>query len=215
MMNPGQLERWLPSRAEFDAVVHGLQASITDRLDQILRESLIPQLVVMSRIAPGAAAEYAMFMLDVEFNDDRQKRQVMRGLGRQFHADAKCPIALALASEAWWAEWTVEQPLVGQPRDQPDRKEIILIAAADIGMRRREYAIMEIGRRDGMIVPGPWGPLQEGGEMFLLEQFIEGFLAAFVAEMMEECLGGTTKMNAAHGRIHPWPRNPASTSGPT
>lgn len=137
-------------------------------------EHVTPMLFVQS-VMLGAEPELTLCSLCVPFNEGFEKRSALSGIGRKFYEEGKLPLAVFLCSEAWFAP---SRPGV-QPRDCPDRREVILVFGLSLG--RRFSAIISIPvRRDEANRMVPDGDAIESldGKPTLLDAFYAGFFSA-------------------------------------
>lgn len=101
-------------------------------LETLKGESLMPDLVVVTR-THELKDELTLCALAVPFNEDKEKRAILLSLGRKFFKEEKAVTAVILSSEAWLSTRRPgsKEPLV-QPRDDPNRKENIIVVGSGI-----------------------------------------------------------------------------------
>ncbi len=130
-----------------------------------------PMLTVRVRNSKGEEQPLLIAQMATDCNEWSEKSASLHALGREIHKQKWFPVAFAMAAECWTSRKE------GQPRHDPERREVILIAAGLLGTARRAMATLPV-LRDGenRLVPGDWLPIaNEGVETRLLDQLLVGF----------------------------------------
>lgn len=139
-------------------------------------ESMAPTLTVHS-ITLEAKQEVTLCSLFVPFNEHAEKRQALADLGAKFYQDQKFPQAVFLCTEAWLAQ---NPPPGLQPRDCPDRREVLLVFGMSFGGKSKAVVSIPV-RRDGenrMLRDGEATETREG-QSVILNAFYAGFVSQF------------------------------------
>lgn len=139
-------------------------------------ESMAPMLIVHSITLEGKQ-EVTLCALFVPFNEHADKRNALADLGARFYQEQKCPQAVFLCTEAWLAQ---NPPPGVQPRDCPDRREVILVFGMSFGGKLRAIISIPV-RRDGenrLVRDGEVVQVMEG-QPVLLNAFYAGFVSQF------------------------------------
>lgn len=158
--------------------------ALSDHVDGSLADgvrSLAPMLLVKTRGWGGKPDELRLHLLLVPFNEDAEKRAVLRELGRRLYADQVVPAGAALCSEAWTA---ADLAPGEKPADSPDRREVVVVFAGSLDRGRAAMRAMFVSR-DGadVIVPGRWeDPQTEGMAAPLLNHLWSGYFEAVLAK---------------------------------
>lgn len=138
----GQLRELLDAQKEFAA---GYLAGGADLMP--------PHLIVLAHEYPRAPEpSRLLYALHVPFNEDDEKRAVLARIANDLYSQRRVPIACSLLSEAWRA------PLQKgvEPRDLPQRREVLIAAA--VAIDRRAVCADALLTRNGVghISIGPW-----------------------------------------------------------
>lgn len=121
-----------------------------------------------------------MYSLLTGFNTDAEKRSALLRVGATVYESRTVPVAAVLSSEAWLAPQTERHV---QPKDHPDRREVIIVAAINANNSSCALSHMEVRRVDGLIQPGTFGELQSQGAGFpLLKYVFAGFVQAVFSQ---------------------------------
>ena len=119
------------------------------------------------------------------FNEAREKRHAMRSLGREFRKKKEFPLCVAVATEAWISEQSAAAAFV-QPRDDPNRREGLVVFASTFDKSRRVVASRTITRDGARMVPaGHWHLLDAVVETSLLDYFFAGWLGVETLEDLQ------------------------------
>lgn len=134
-------------------------------------EDVMPKVLTVGRSRDNFEMHTNVYVIASGFNDERTKWETIRKLGYQAASDGFAPLMAALISEAWRAP---EGPC--QPKDNPQKIEIVMVSAVDCFRRWSRGASMAIRRRvDNTIQPGKLEEIEGGNfSMPLLEQFFVG-----------------------------------------
>jgi hypothetical protein len=171
---PGELEGYVREHARY----------VADCLQKSPSTDWTPMLAVWTRREPGAPVALLLHALAVSFNEDNEKRPLLFALGKRMWAEDKTfPTAILLSSEAWAApDHSGESGQHVQPRDSPERREVIVIHATSLDMTIQAMCMAPVTRDEGnQIVPGEFGEIiaswHEGQrvETRLLNHFVYGF----------------------------------------
>jgi hypothetical protein len=156
-------------------------AFIQDCLSSGEQDCWIPQLVVLTRRDADGPLFTTMISLAVPFNEDSEKRPLLRTLGESFCKDMVFPLAAILSAEAWAAPPARDSRGVSvEPRHNPTRKEVLMVLGAGLG-GANSYVQAEI-RRDANnhILPLQFPTVQPVKvRSALLDCFYHGFFHAF------------------------------------
>jgi len=148
-------------------------------IEHLSGESLTPELMVITRTMEGED-EITLCCLAVPFNEDKEKHDILFGIGKKFYQEQKVTMAVILASEAWMASRSINDtsPPV-QPRHDPNRKEHIIVVGSGLQEHQRLLIATPIRRneKNEMVLDGE--PKEIPTAKFpLLEWFWRGFFAA-------------------------------------
>lgn len=142
-------------------------------------ESVMPHVAVLAKHDPDEEPTTHLHAMAVPFNTYAEKRKAMRGIGTRLHELEQIPMAVALFCECWMA------PDVGgvKPKDHPDRREGLLVAATTLGHKRAGHWSTPLDRRRGKIVPARL--VETKGEVTLpiLEHVFRGFFDPVLARI--------------------------------
>lgn len=137
-------------------------------------DSFTPHLIVEAKTGPDAEPELCVFVLAVDFNEDDEKRAILKQIGRSFWDSKKFPIGIVLCSECWVAERAVEAPHI-EPRHDPNRREALVAFSLSMCRRIAMTISSPVDRCDGKIAAGQFGELQRDSQNYLLHAFYDGF----------------------------------------
>lgn len=122
--------------------------------------------------------EHAIVMMTSGFGDTDTKFKTVFALGVKFNDERMVPAAVFMGSEAWISS---NPSSVMMPRDDPDRKECIVIAGKSIGTECKSITMIPIGHdADGNIIRDGEDmkyPNEATMESPLLDQFYYGFFS--------------------------------------
>lgn len=120
--------------------------------------------------------EHAVVVIASGFGDTDTKFKTVFALGVRFNEEKMVPAAVFMGSEAWLS--SMPKPDV-MPRDDPDRKECIVISGKDISGDLKSITMIPIGHdADGNIIREGEDmkyPNEATMESPLLDQFYHGF----------------------------------------
>lgn len=156
--------------------------------------SLCPMLLVVSR-RPGSEDDIAeLICVAGGFNTEEEKVDVMRLAGRRAYEARTVPVAAVLASEAWVAAQKVGEPRC-QPKDHPQRREVVVVAGTVLGHRHNAVGRMPVTRngRGGIVLGALDGFQTAGVTLPLLQEVWRGFFAP---------VGATKGVDAASAWAH-------------
>lgn len=113
-----------------------------------------------------------------DFNEDEEKREAMREIGIQCKDKKMIPCAVFMASEAWMSmqdKKDVDANGFTRPRDDPNRKEVLIISGMTI--KKEVIAGMIPIKRDenNLIVKDGEPDFSMQCEAFLLSEFFNGY----------------------------------------
>lgn len=153
-------------RQQQDMVNHWLEDKPT---------SYLPHLLVLTKEGPDAKECLELYALAVEFSEEEEKFRTLQMIGREIHLRKTFPIAAVLSAEAWAASQSADAPHV-QPRDHPERREVIVIFGRTLmGLAATCQAPITRDASDGMTL-GEFGEIvTERLRMRLLDQLFLGF----------------------------------------
>lgn len=176
MNNPSFDDSMLVSADEFKKTMTDLCAWVRDSLADDPDTSWTPTLIVLNLSWPKLEREVHLYVLDVDFNEDEEKHALLYKIARTLYEAKKVPIAAFLTAEAWQSCRREGSPRM-QPRDDPNRQEIIMVAGLTLGRKLAAMNSLPIRRdHDNRIVPGEFGDLQtQGVESRLLNELFTGF----------------------------------------
>lgn len=145
--------------------------------------SMMPSLIVHHRhiVDNGALSDMSATLvgIGVDFNDGREKRNILRNLGRKFYDDHEIPCAVFMASEAWTSHKAKECLEDGMmPSQDPDRKEVLLVSGRTIAGECKVGVSIPVKRDDKDIMHRDGKNMvfkNENIDMSLLNQFLVGF----------------------------------------
>lgn len=160
--------------------LHEFLASHCEWVAKCLSEphrSWVPSITVLAKEYPDSEEQVMVFVLaGVPFNEHEEKHAVLRFVGKQVYETRRFPVAAAMSTEAWFSEQRLAGPRM-QPRDDPMRKEMIVIAGTTLGGQHHAMTHFPVTRSpDEMIVLGEQGPLTTRCEARLLLSLFDGFL---------------------------------------
>jgi hypothetical protein len=172
-----------------------------ERLEELMREqwqllsqhlleerpkSVMPALLLVLKDSPEAEEERVLLALAVPFNEDEEKRPLLRRIGQQVHEARQFPVAALLTSEAWVAP---EQTPHVQPRDNPERREALIFCGSTLNFESRLLTVpVRRDAEDRMIQDGEPEMLQ--AEARLLAQFFTGFFEKTARDHGMDLAGG-------------------------
>ena len=166
----------VPATAEELLAMVREQAAWVETCLQTLHSSWTPNLAIKCRDLAESSKDgkWIMMALAVDFNTDEEKHRTMFQIGQRLYRDQVMPACVVFTCEAWQAEQKV--PHV-QPKDCPDRKEVIVLMGASLGNGHLVHASMPISRdRLDMIVPSKFPePITSGLQMNLLGHLWRGY----------------------------------------
>lgn len=172
-------EEFLLTDEKFNAFVRDHAQHTISYLTEHPTESLMPELVVMTRTLEGKD-ELTLCALAVPFDEDMEKRSAIYNLGKKFYAEEKVTLAVMLVSEAWMSQRTPEQmsgkaPHV-EPRHDPNRKEHIIVVGSGLQGHQRLFITTPVRRdeKNNMIVDGESKEIA-AAKFPLIEWFWRGF----------------------------------------
>lgn len=159
-------------------------------------KSLMPMIAVHHRkFVEGnmlSDMEQTLVSIGSDFNDGEVKRQTMRAIGMKFFEDKLFPVAVFMASEAWMSQapfGTSEEDIdkLPMPRDDPNRKEVVMIAGRTTGGECTigitipfKHDPNEFMVKDGEVIT------TDALEMYLLNNFFYGFFEKIMAKYTKE-----------------------------
>lgn len=122
--------------------------------------------------------EHAVVVVADGFGDTESKYKTVFNIGKRFEEEKMVPAAVFMGNEAWMSN----NPKPGlMPRNDPERKEVIIIAGRSIGGECRSITMIPIGHDvDGLIIKdGEEFKLPDGGTIAspLLDEFYIGFFS--------------------------------------
>jgi len=139
-------------------LVHALirtQASadgLAERLMEIVKTELLvgrtsfpPRVLVHYRHRPDGPDCYRLYLLGVPFTEDYEKRVTLNRLGKLVYQSKHMPIGVGLESEAWHTKHRPGTPHL-EPRHDPARREVIMVAATTMYNVKTASTHMEITR---------------------------------------------------------------------
>ncbi len=168
-------------------------------IDSTLKEGTegVPPSVAVLCMAEGGGLEQTICVMQVEFNEPREKHHALQQLGAMFFKDKKLPLCWFLVSEAWTAQVSKEECFLGESRisrtDRPDRKEVVQYTGMSFigGLSRAGHIEVERDFENKMFV-GPnaqWYESKDSGENNLLRSFGIGYQKAIPKELLAKIIG--------------------------
>ena len=126
-----------------------------------------------------------LYVLLTDFNEDAEKRDLLRHIGQKCYEEKRAPLAAVLAAECWHSVQRIGTiaPHV-EPRHDPARQEGLVIMGVALG--GAACSIYVPVTRDGRnhIVPGEAEALVSAGvRVPLLQHLFAGFFDALTAKM--------------------------------
>jgi hypothetical protein len=169
-------EQQMQSLLVNDAEAAAYMQDVRDWIGGLLatpRESLMPYLVIKTKDRPEEVTT-TICAIAADFNEHDEKHALINRLGQKFYANKTIPVFVALASEAWRAEYPAGAEHV-EPRHHPGRVEVVHVVGRAFGPKACWHTAMLIGRdAANMIVPGAWEDITPV-ESPLLDSFYRGF----------------------------------------
>lgn len=115
-----------------------------------------PKILLIAKDDPAGPEKEYFFVVNAPWNEDRDKRGLMRHLGRTVYGKQIFPLAIMLVSEAWLATESPGGPRV-EPRHARDRRECLF----GIGLSFDGWAVLgkllvTRDRRNRMVPDGKW-----------------------------------------------------------
>ncbi len=125
-----------------------------------------------------------LYALAIPLNEPEEKRAVMTGLGKDIYERKHVPLLLTFSSEAWFSKQSLEGPRT-QPRDDPDREEVIQFSSLSKMSKLAAMSVVPIIRNfKKQITLGERGPVvTEGVTVNILELIFDGFARAALAKI--------------------------------
>lgn len=146
-------------------------------------KGITPQFTILTRDMDGTEG-MVIAMLAVDFNEDHEKQMVLTSLGKKMYDEQKFPLAVSLISEGWMAP----QEKGVQPRDNPEKKEVVMaaIANADNSLSRMICHFVKRDEQDMMSLDAEHKPEDiKAIRMPILGYFWRGFLSKALSRMKE------------------------------
>jgi hypothetical protein len=158
---------------EFENQIKELAAKLHGESDDMM-----PHLFVMARNMEGEK-KLVIVALATDFNDTDDKKRALSTVGKKFYEEQLLPVAVFMNCEAWVASMKKEEyeknPVM--PRDHPDKKEVALLAGAEIGCKHFSLSWAPISRdENNKPTVGSWQS-QDPDKMHMpiLGYFYQGF----------------------------------------
>lgn len=167
-VSPEQLREWIQNQQQF--VLQALKEPCDD---------WTPHLIAMTKHDPAEPWAASVYALAVPFNEDDEKREAMKRIGRDLYAKELLPGAVTLSAEAWRSK---KQGI--EPRHDADRRECIIVCGRTFLSQRTAWSTLPIARDTaGKIIAADFEPIVEGPRTPLLDWFYSGFAEAGMAAM--------------------------------
>lgn len=131
----------LLSETDFDAFVASQIDMLKRRLDD-KPKSIMPHLAIKTVDMEGKES-LTLCAIAMDFNEHAEKRALLMGLGRKMYEDKQIPLAAALSCEGWLAQ---NAPPGTQPRDCANKREVVLVVAADLGNKHVKMTSIPVKR---------------------------------------------------------------------
>lgn len=172
------LAQFAPSDEEFDELIKKAQNTALDILSD-KTQSFMPHVIIES-IGPGEKESgYQVFFIGTDFNSHENKAIIMSGIGRELRKMNHAPIAVFLLSEAWLSRQDANNGHFIQPRNDPNRRECIIIGANRIGHAKGRMCAMPITRDcDNNIVTSSFSIEYPETDNNILDLIFEGYVDA-------------------------------------
>jgi hypothetical protein len=118
------------------------------------KKDMMPVVTVYYRVISDTKGmlsdvETAIFGIGAGFNEDREKRKLMFGIGVSLFDKQMLPAAVFMSSEAWIATAKIGEKLPGRPSDCPDRKEVLMISGRSVDGEDKAIIGIPVDRDDG------------------------------------------------------------------
>jgi len=166
---------------KFKEFVRGHHKFTIDRLKDEPRESLNPEIVVMTRDM-DLKEEITVVVIAVDFNEADVKQKILFEIGKGFYEKQQVPAAVVLVSECWCSKrrQNTDFPNV-QPRHDPMRVEAIMVAGTSLNRKQNLTINTPIKRdTDNNIVVASEPEEYEGSMLFLLDHFWRGYFSVVI-----------------------------------
>jgi len=125
--------------------------------------------------------ESALIIIDRDFNDADEKRDIMRKIGRQCFAKCWIMVSVCMASEAWMSTRSKDNPnLELAPSKDPSRKECIMIAGRTLMGECKKCCMIPVSRdqENKFIKTAEPEIITSELDTFLLDHLLDGFREA-------------------------------------
>jgi hypothetical protein len=148
--------------------------------------NLMPTLFVRVIDFATSEEEMAVTVVPGSFNEGHEKHPVMEKAGRELYEREKIPRSIFIAAEAWMASYKGEvKDIKAQPRDDPNRREVVIINGSSFDQKHQLMAALPIVRpARGSRKLRPYldfSKLETGATQItsrLLESFVRGYVMA-------------------------------------
>jgi len=166
---------------KFKEFVRGHHKFTLERLKEDPRDSLNPELVVMTRDM-ALKEEVTVLFIGCDFNESKIKQQIMFGAGRMFYEKQQVPVAVILASEVWTSKCKLESDWQEcQPRHDPMRTEGVLIAGAGLIQEQRMVIVTPIKRDEANKILIDGDPDEyDKSKFYLIDHFWRGYFSEVI-----------------------------------
>lgn len=169
--------------AEFDEFVDSnlnfLRSLLADK-----PEGIMPHFFVQTVDMKGEST-VNVFVIAGGFNDFEEKKKILQGIGQQVYANKEIPVVVALACEAWVA---TNPPKGTMPRDCPNKREVLLVAAKDFAAKHSKLVTIPVKRDANNKMQAADEPSMKGEDGKLQSPILDHFFRGF--------------SNASHNRQH-------------
>lgn len=153
---------------EIKQLVQTHQGHAAEYLKREARKEWLPRVHIL---CAGEPRTDLICIIASEFNEEENKRAVMRQIGSQLYASKQFPLAVVLISEAWMSSQTETQP-----RHDPQREEVIVVFGMDCLRKHTAVGIIPFTRGEGKrIIPGEPEPITTGCTPYILHHLFDAF----------------------------------------
>lgn len=127
--------------------------------------------------------EGALIFINADFNETDEKQKIMEQVGAQCLAKRWILVCAFMSSEAWMSTRNITEPnLEVRPRDDPNRKEAIVIAGRTLMGECKRGCLIPIGRdTENKFIKGGDVMVTDKIDTFLLDHIFIGFQKAVSA----------------------------------
>lgn len=147
-------EKYILTQTEIDVELQFSMNTAADLIQKEKGEELIPHLILL--VSAGNERKRHMVVFADGFSSNNDKDQKMSALGLKYGKERTQVIAAFLITECWMSTQLIGEERKGQPKDDPDRQEALVVSAYTIdGAHGHRMAMITRAGNEVGLAPAP------------------------------------------------------------